>query len=209
MRKDLAVDRASVLAQVGRWDEFERVRAQLGTDPRADMLAGVAAFAKEEWSAACDAYRTVLSKRPDDPAAKSRLWASLVHFGDKAVEDGKFHHAVAPYREAATLFPKATKAHRKLAEVHIARDDLTAAAAVVREAGPKMVGCATVIFRIATAHLKKGDRKAALDALNGALDVEGNAVRVQLEKDPAWAAVRNEPDVVAVLELGQNKPDSN
>ncbi len=211
IRLDLAVDRAGVLASAGRWDEFEQVRKSLiaTSRRRADLLTGLAAFKREQWNEASDAYRRALKADKDNASLKSQLWSSLVRGGDKSVETGAFDKAKRAYFEASRLFEEPNDGHRKLAEVYLALGEPAAAAAIVKEVGPKLPGCATLVFRIATTWLEQGKRDEALEALNGALDVNEETVRVLLSKDPAWDDVRNDTDVQEILDMGQPNRESN
>jgi len=206
VKLDLRVDRASVLAEAGRWAEFERERKQLeGRGHRADLLAGLAAFKKEQWDEAVLAYRRVVEKAPDNEQLKGRYWNALVRRGDAALAAGRFAVARQSYATAAPLVDNAGVAYRKLAEVCLAEGNPAAAIVATQKAGPGTPGIGTVVFRAATQLVEAGDRAGALAALDGALAVDEAAVRVLLAKDPVWAELRTHPEVQKLLDLSQDR----
>ncbi|MHC4730713.1 MAG: tetratricopeptide repeat protein [Planctomycetota bacterium] len=206
MRRDLILDRASILLSAGRHEEFRREcdrLARLGSDHRSLVLEGMAAAQAENWDAAVEAYRGAHERRPLDEPIKARLWNALVEQGQAALAARRFEKAQQAFDAAQPLFPSARKAHLMAIEVRLALGDPEDALRRSRALGPDTPGIAPLLFRAATALLEAGNRPTALDALAAALEADPGGTRALLDKESAWNACRDDPDVRRILETRQ------
>lgn len=207
MRRDLILDRASILLAAGRHDEFRREcdrLERLGPDHRWLVLRGMAAAQASDWDAAVEAYRGAHQRRPGDEPIKARLWNALVEQGQAALAARRFEQAEQAFDAAQPLFPTVKRAHLKAIEVNLAQGDPEDALRRGRALGPDTPGVAPLLFRAATALLQAGRRAQALEALEAALEADPAGTRALLDKESAWEACRDEPDVRRILETRQN-----
>jgi tetratricopeptide (TPR) repeat protein len=206
MRRDLILDRASVLLAAGRRAEFRRdceTLARLGSEHRALLLEGLAAAQDEDWDSAVAAYRGAHERRPDDEPVKARLWNALMEQGRAELAARRFDDALQAFDAAQPLFPKATKAHLRAIEVRLAQGEPQDAVERLRVLGPDTPGIAPLLFRAATALLAAGERDGALDALDAALEIDPAGTRALFDKEPGWRACRDDADVARILETRQ------
>ena len=206
MRRNLIMDRASILLSAGRHEEFRRECARLartGSDHRSLVLSGMAAAQAKDWDAAVQAYRGAHERQPLDEPIKARLWGALVEQGQAALAARRFDAAQQAFDAAQPLFPKARKAHLKAIEVKLAQGDPEDALRRCRALGPDTPGIAPLLFRAATALLDAGSRPAALDGLAAALEADPAGTRALFDKERAWEACRDDPDVRRILETRQ------
>ena len=206
VRSSLVLDRASVLLSAGRMEEFKAARddlAGLGSDYRYQMLEGLAAEHERDWDNAVAAYATAYKLEGDDPQVKSRYWNALVAQGKQRLGDGRFPEAGESFDKARPLFENEPEAHLKAAETRLAMDRPEDAIEILRAVGPQTPGVAPLVFRAATQLMKRGEREAALEALDGALAVDEEAIQILAAKDPAWSALLDDPEVRDILETKQ------
>jgi len=202
-RADLVLDRASVLLEAGRVEEFRKERERLvaaGAGHRLDVYEGMWAERERRWDDAVAAYGRAVSARPKDPQIAARLYGSLLEQGRQSLAAGRFDAARASFDRAVELFPGASDARLRAAEVRLATDDLDGAVAQLREAGARAPGVAPLVFRAATLLLERGRREEALDALAAAVAADGDGTRLLLQNETVWHAELKKPDVIAVLE---------
>jgi len=211
LRLDLEIDRAGVLLDAGRLDEFRRVRDRLereGAGHRVTLLDGVAAAKRGEWTIAVDALRRAHEDAPDDEQVKARLWNACMERGRAALAAGALPEARTAFAAAAGYFPRATKAHLMVAEVLLAQADPAGATKWLQKAGQKTPGVAPLVFRAATQYLERGEMEAALDALDGAFHADPPGIQALLARDPAWRTHLDHPEVTAILEMDlEKRPD--
>ncbi len=72
--------------------------------------------------------------------------------------------------------------------------------------GPQTPGIAPLIFRAATAVLRRGDLETALAALEGAYEADPEGTRALLGKEPVWDAYRASARVRRILDSRRNEP---
>lgn len=206
VRRDLILDRASVLLAAGRQDDFRREcerLERLGPDHRWLVLKGMAAAQASDWDTAVEALREAHQRRPDDEPIKARLWSALVEQGQTALAARRLQQAQQAFDAAQLLFPTAKKAHLKAIEVKLAQGDPEDALRRGRALDRDTPGVAPLLFRAATALLEAGNRPQALDALTAALESDPRGTRALLDKESAWEACRDDPDVRRILETRQ------
>jgi len=210
LEADLRLDRASVLLEAGRNEEFEQERQRFASkkDPRVHQLDGLAASKKGDWSRAVAAYRSAAALAPEDQTVKARLWNAEVAKGEADLANRRFEDALASFDDACALFPNAVKAHLKAAEVLLATERPGEALARLRQLGARTPGIAPLVFRGATGLLAKGDERGALEALEGANAADPQVTRTLFESDPAWRTRRNDPVVLALLESPEKNNES-
>jgi tetratricopeptide (TPR) repeat protein len=200
---DLILDRASILLQAGRTQEFEAERqrlATLGAGYRLDLCEGLKAEKEGAWGAAVDAYGRAAKARPGDEQVTGRLHVALLEQGREALAAGRFDDARRSIDRAVELLPRAQEARLRAAEVRLVTGDLDGAIAQLREAGPKARGAAPLIFRAATALLRDRRREEALDALAAALQCDRAVTEPLLRNEALWRDEIGKPDVQELLE---------
>jgi len=205
MRRNLVLDRASVLLSAGRMEEFREERDRLargGADYRYLLLEGLAAEKASDWDNAVLAYQRAHELKADEQV-KARLFKALVAQGDQALVAAQYDKAREAFDRAIPLFPRVTDASLKAAEVRLAQQDIAGAVAILRPLGAGTRGVAPLVFRAATQYLDRGDREAALDALAGAFVADEEGTRVLFDTSPAWQRLRDDPEVQAILNAKQ------
>lgn len=201
MQRNLRQDRAGVLLEMGRMNDFRAERAKLastGMDHRVHVLDGMAALRREDYATAVEAFAQAHELVPDDDQVKARLWQALMARGEAALADRRFDEAKAAFDTACPLFEKATNAHLKAAEVRLATGETEAAATILCDLGSGTPGAAPLLFRVATERLRAGDESGAIDALESAFKADPKAARVLLEKDETWLPHRENPRIRAL-----------
>lgn len=205
-RRDLVLDRASLLLRMGRTEEFKAERerlAAMGASYRLDVCEGLWAEKEGAYGAADAAYGRAFATRPKDEQLKSRLYVVVLEVGREALAKGRFDDARAAFDRAVALLPRGREARLRAAEVRLATRDVDGAIAQLREAGRKAPGLAPLVFRAATLLLEAGRREEALDALAAALAADDKAARALLQNETVWRAELSRDDVRAVLETEQ------
>lgn len=205
-RRDLVLDRASLLLRTGRTEEFKAERNRLGAmgaGYRLDVCEGLWAEKEGAYGAADAAYGRAFAARPKDEQLKSRLYVVVLEVGREALANGRFDDARTAFDRAVALLPRAREARLRAAEVRLATRDVDGAIAQLREAGRKTPGLAPLVFRAATQLLEAGRREEALDALAAALAADDKAARELLQNETVWRAELSRDDVRAVLETEQ------
>jgi len=134
---------------------------------------------------------------------KARLYHALVAQGDEALGAAQYDKARQAFDRAIPLFPRVPDASLKAAEVRLAQQDIAGAVEILRPLGARTRGVAPLVFRAATQYLDRGDREAALDALDGAFAADEEGTRVLFDTSPAWQKLRDDPDVQAILNAKQ------
>ena len=111
MRRNLIMDRASILLSAGRHEEFRRERARLARDGLGPPVPGAGlAWRRSEqakdWDAAVQAYRGAHERQPLDQPIKARLWGALVEQGQAALAARtSLRRGAAGLRRGATALP--------------------------------------------------------------------------------------------------------
>lgn len=203
VRCDLVLDRASVLLNAGRTQEFKAERdrlAAMGAGYRLDVCEGLWAEKEGAWGVAVAAYGRARAARPADEQLKGRLHVVLLEQGREALGAGRFGEAREALDRAVDLLPRAREARLKAAEVCLATGDADAAVAHLREAGSRAKGIAPLLFRAATLLLERNRREEALDALAAALVADREGSRALLQNETVWRAELSRPDMVELLE---------
>jgi len=206
-RCDLVLDRASVLLQAGRTQEFQAERerlARMKAGYRLDMCEGLWAEKGGAWGAAVKAYGRAAEARPEDEQIKGRLHMALLEQGRESLAAGHFDDARAAFDRAVELLPRASEARLSAAEVRLATRDVDGAIEQLRQANPRAQGLAPLVFRASTLLLEAGRREEALHTLGVALKVDRGATRVLLQNETAWNAELSRSDVRELLETEQH-----
>jgi tetratricopeptide (TPR) repeat protein len=200
---DLVLDRASVLLQAGRTQEFKAERdrlAAMGAGHRLDVCAGLWAEKAGAWGAAAAAYGRAHEARPADEQVKGRLYVALLEQGREALGAGRFDDAKGSLDRAVALLPRAREGHLRAAEVCLAVRDADGAVVHLRAAGRKAPGLAPLVFRASTMFLEGGRREDALDALGAALVADEEGTRALLRNETVWQPELSAGDVREILE---------
>ena len=200
---DLVLDRASVLLQAGRTQEFKAERdrlAAMGAGHRLDVCEGLWAEKEGAWGAAVAAYGRAYEARPTDELLKSRLYVALLELGREALGAGRFEDAKGALDRAVALLPRAREGHLRAAEVCLAIRDADGAVLHLRAAGRKAPGLAPLVFRAATMLLEAGRREDALDALGAALVADEQGARALLRNETVWQRELSASDVREILD---------
>ncbi len=203
VRCDLVLDRASVLLQAGRSQEFKGERdrlAAMGAGYRLDVCEGLWAEKEGAWGAAVVAYGRAHEARPEDEQLKGRLYLSLLEQGREALGAGLYPEARRAFDRAVGLLPRARDAHLRVVEVCLATRDADGAVAHLREVGPRARGVAPLVFRVSTLLLELGRREEALDALSAGLAADRAGVLALLQNETVWRAELSRPDLRELLE---------
>ncbi len=206
VRCDLVLDRASVLLQAGRAQEFKGERdrlAAMGVGYRLDVCEGLWAEKEGPWGAAVVAYGRAHESRPADEQLKGRLYLALLEQGREALGAGRFDDARKGFDRAVALLPRARDAHLRVAEVCLAMRDADGAIAQLRHVGPRVPGVSPLVFRASTMLLEQHRREEALDALAAALANDPEGARTLLRNETVWRAELSKPDVCELLETEQ------
>jgi len=202
MTRNLRQDRAALLLEAGRMEEFRAARAKLladGDESRACVLDGLEASKQGDPAAAARAYARALDAAPGDQHLRARLWNARMDEGKAALAQRRFEEAKAAFDSARELFPQVAAAHLRAAETRLALDDAPGAVEVLRVLSPRTPGIAPLVFRAATALLERGGTTAAIEALDGAYRSDPAAVKSLFETERAWDAVRESAPVQAVF----------
>ncbi len=200
--RNLQMDRAALLLEMGRTDQFRAARAELaaaGADHRVLVLDGLEASRRGDPAAATAAYARALDAKPDDPAIRARLWNACMEQGKAAVARRRFADAQAAFDRARELFPQVAAAHLRAAETRLALADAPGAIEVLRHLSPRTPGIAPLVFRAATVLLESGRTVEAIEALGGAYASDPAAVKSLFETERAWDALRGAAEVQAVF----------
>lgn len=207
VRCDLVLDRASVLLQAGRAQEFKGERdrlAAMGAGYRLDVCEGLWAEREGAWGAAVVAYGRAHEARPKDEQLKGRLYLALLEQGREALGAGLYAEARKAFDRAVALLPRARDAHLRVAEVCLVTRDADGAIAHLREVGRRAPGVAPLVFRASTLLLEADRREEALDALEGALASDREGVLALLRNETVWRAELSRPDVRELLGTEQS-----
>ncbi len=202
LARNLRQDRAALLLEAGRLDEFRAARAALsadGGDFRVSVLDGLEASKQGDPAAAARAYARALEGSPGDPHIRARLWNARMDEGKAALAQRRFAEAKAAFDGARDLFPQVPAAHLRAAETLLALDDAPGAVEILRVLSPRTPGIAPLVFRAATALLERGATDAAIEALEGAYASDPAAVKSLFETERAWDVQRGNAAVQAVF----------
>ena len=203
MRKNLLQDRAGLLLEAGRAGEFAKECERLAQEDmghRLHVLAGFAAAKRADWKVAAAAYRKALAMVPEDKQVRARLWNAEMERGRAALAARRFEEAQEAFDACCKLFPTATRAHIRATEVRLARGEPVSALGVLKQVSPKTPGAAGLAFRVATAFIERGNRKDALQALEGAFKADPTGTKTLFDRDPAWNDYRTDAAIVEVVQ---------
>ena len=169
-------------------------------DPFAEALrAGLALHRAGDRARAIEAYRGVLSQKPDHPVALQFLGVALAQIGDnvaaksqlsKAIElapeyadahhglgdlwmaEGDTGAAIACFRKALECDPNYVPSHNNLGSLLLRIGHIDAAIASLRRAAELNASHPEIQLNLAMAYRYHGDMSAALDAYAGALKLK-------------------------------------
>lgn len=201
MRRQIVQDRASVLLQVDRLDEFRAARDELaveGVDQYVHTLDALLAAHRKEWATAIRHWEEVV-KADDTPQFRSLLWDALLRQGRNDIVEGRYEQAEARFVRAGELIPGDPDPFLKGGEVRLAEDDPKGALAILNGCPPDAPGLAPLLFRCATELRAKGEPDLAWASISRAIRADKEATRVLLEQDPGWSELRESDRMRSLL----------
>jgi tetratricopeptide (TPR) repeat protein len=155
-------------------------------------LRGVDAMQREEWEEAETLFRKALRTCPTDERAH-RCFAEILW------RKGATQDAIAHMREAARLSGEPAEATIALGEMHLAREELTAAAKCAREALAYRKDLPAAWMLLGNVQRLEGDLQPALNSFHRALSLRPEDARLQLTVAQVYRQLNRPQRTLAVL----------
>ncbi len=160
--------------------------------------AALADWARGDFNAAEDKFRTILVFHPNNPVALSHLGALLHHRGD-------YKNAELMFRRQTLFFPSDPNAHMNLGTVLAKQNKFKEAIQVSKRSLELDPSNAATALSVAKIHSLANNKNTAMDYFRRAANILGPGI-VESSWDPAFDNIRDLPEFRSIIrEAEKNK----
>jgi len=188
IRRDLQLDRASVLLALDRMTEFRQVRDELaadGVDRRVHSLDALDAIRRDDWEAAAKHWEQAY-RADENPTTRYHYYSALLELGRRAIKDRRFNDAKERFDQARELIPQINQPYLESAQACLAANDAEGALTSMESCPDGTPGVAPLRVRAATMLLEGGKPEEAWKALAAAFRCDPAAAAALVDVEPVW-----------------------